>query len=62
MDRVIELVTIEEAARGLRVSTGTLWQFVRSGKITPSQVEGQYVISRMQLMFFAQNHAGELSR
>ena len=62
MDRVIELVTIEEAARDLRVSTGTLWRFVRNGKITPSQMGGHYVISRMQLMFFAQNHASELSR
>lgn len=62
MDRIIELVTIEEAARDLRVSTGTLWRFVRNGKITPSQMGGHYVISRMQLMFFAQNHASELSR
>ncbi|MBU4359271.1 MAG: helix-turn-helix domain-containing protein [Actinobacteria bacterium] len=62
MDRVIELVTIEEAARDLRVSTGTLWRFVRNGKITPSQMGGHYVISRMQLMFFAQNHASKLSR
>ncbi len=62
MDRVIELMTIDEAARNLQVSAGTLWRFIQSGKITPSQVEGQYVISRMQLMFFAQNHASELSR
>ena len=62
MDRVIELVTIDEAARDLRISAGTLWRFIRSGKITPSQVGGCYVISRMQLMFFAQNHASELSR
>jgi len=60
MDRVIELITIEEAARDLRVSAGTLWRFVRSGKITPSQVGSHYVISRMQLMFFTQNHASEL--
>ncbi len=62
MDHGIELITIDEAARYLRVSTGTLWRFVRNGKITPSQVGGHYVISRMQLMFFAQNYASELSR
>ncbi|MBU4240303.1 MAG: hypothetical protein KKE79_00120 [Actinobacteria bacterium] len=45
------------------MSAKTLWQFVQSGKLTPSQVSGRYVLSpRMQLMFFMRNHSSEFMK
>jgi excisionase family DNA binding protein len=66
MERVIRLLTVEEAARQLDVGPGAVWRFIMEGKLTASKIDGRCVLSEMQLMFFRRNHsaliAGESAR
>jgi len=57
MDRVIRLLTIEEAARELNMSTTQAWRLVTDGKLTASNIDGRCVLSEMQLLFFKRTQA-----
>lgn len=58
MQREIRLLTTEEAARELGVSTDSMWRFVTEGRLTASVIDGRCVLSELQLVFFKRNHAG----
>lgn len=66
MDRVIRLLTIEDAAEELGVEAGAVWRFIMEGKLTASKINGRYILSELQLMFFKRNNgavlAGESAR
>jgi excisionase family DNA binding protein len=57
MERVIRLLTVEEAAQRLEVDSSALWRFIMEGKLTASKIDGRYILSEMQLMFFRRNHS-----
>ena len=61
MDRVIRLLTIEEAAGELHISTPQAWKLVAEGKLTASNMDGRCVLSEMQLMFFKRSHPALLA-
>ncbi|HEY5502345.1 MAG TPA: hypothetical protein VIJ97_03475 [Candidatus Anoxymicrobiaceae bacterium] len=56
MDRIIRLLTIEESARELHLSTPQALKLVAEGKLTASNIDGRCVLSEMQLMFFKRSH------
>jgi len=57
MDRSIRLMTIEDAAGQLGLEVETVKGFVLEGLLTASNIDGRYLLSEMQLMFFKRNHA-----
>lgn len=56
MDRVIRLLTIEEAARELGISSSEAWRLVSEGRLTASRIDGRCIVSEMQLQFFKHSH------
>ena len=56
MDRTIRLLTIEEAARELQMSTPQALKLVADGKLTASNIDGRCVLSELALMFFKRSH------
>ena len=56
MERVIRLLTIEDAADELGLEASEVWRFIMEGKLTASKIDGRYILSEMQLMFFKRNH------
>jgi hypothetical protein len=57
MDRSIRLMTIEDAAGQLGLEVETVKGFVLDGLLTASTIDGRYLLSEMQLMFFKRSHA-----
>ena len=57
MDRSIRLMTIEDAAGQLGLEVETVKGFVLEGLLTASNIDGRYLLSEMQLMFFKRNRA-----
>lgn len=62
MERTIRLLTIEQAARELRVGVEAVWNYISEGKLTASRIDGCCVLSEMQLLFFKNNHRALLAR
>lgn len=60
MDRVIRLLTIEEAAERLNIRADAVLRCFLGGKLTSSKIDGRCPVSEMQLDFFRQSHPGEL--
>lgn len=60
MERTIRLLTVEEAAREMSVSTGTAWSFISDGKLTASRIDGRCLLSELQVRFFMNNHGALL--
>lgn len=48
----MELYTPEEIAQMLRLSTGTVWGYIRSGRLPASKLGRKYIISEDQLKRF----------
>lgn len=60
MERRIRLLTVQEAAKELRVSPGTAWSYICDGKLTASRIDGRCLLSELQLKFFMNTHAALL--
>ena len=60
-ERVIRLLTIEDAADELGLEASEVWRFIMEGKLTASKIDGRYILSEMQLMFFKRNHSAVLA-
>lgn len=48
----MELYTPDEIAQMLRLSIGTIWNYIRSGKLPASKLGRKYIISEDQLKRF----------
>lgn len=48
----MELYTPEMVAQKLMVSVGTVWRYIREGKLPASKLGRKYIISDEQLMRF----------
>lgn len=57
MDRRIRLMTIEEVAERLSLSSEAVRGHIEEGRLTASRIEGRYVISEMQVEFFVRSQA-----
>lgn len=62
MERTIKLLTVEDAADELRVSSRAVWSYICEGKLTASRIDGRCLLSEMQLLFFQNNHRTLLAR